>query len=92
MQADGEQGFTAAPYGARTDGTGRDQQYHESGAIALAFGIFTFTSEKRDFLPRIDDGRIGLRIKADSSVQLEVTDKAPRVIVARFTGTLAVKM
>ena len=35
VQADGEQGFTAAPYGARTDGTGRDQQYHESGAIAF---------------------------------------------------------
>jgi hypothetical protein len=34
-QADGEQGFTAAPYGARVDGTGRDQQYHESGAIAF---------------------------------------------------------
>ena len=35
VQADGEQGFSATPYGTRTDGTGRDQQYHETGAIAF---------------------------------------------------------
>lgn len=35
VQADGGQGFSPAPYGSRVDGTGRDQQYHESGAIAF---------------------------------------------------------
>ena len=35
VQADGEVGYTAFPYGSRVDGTGRDQQYFESGAIAF---------------------------------------------------------
>jgi hypothetical protein len=35
IQADGRLGFTPAPYGGRVDGTGRDHQYHENGAIAF---------------------------------------------------------
>jgi hypothetical protein len=35
VQADGGLGFFPAPYGSRVDGTGRDQQYHESGAIGF---------------------------------------------------------
>jgi hypothetical protein len=35
VQADGGLGFNAAPYGSRVDGTGRDHQYHENGAIAF---------------------------------------------------------
>ncbi len=35
VQADGGTGFHAAPFGSRVDGTGRDQQYHENGAIAF---------------------------------------------------------
>lgn len=39
-QADGGgTGFYAAPYGSRVDGTGRDQQYHENGAIAFVTEI-----------------------------------------------------
>ena len=35
IQADGEPGFIAAPYGSRVDGIGRDQQAHEHGSIAF---------------------------------------------------------
>ncbi|MDQ7007815.1 MAG: M14 family zinc carboxypeptidase [Acidobacteriota bacterium] len=35
VQADGGQGFSAAPYGSRVDGTGRDNQYRENGSIAF---------------------------------------------------------
>ncbi|UCF68974.1 MAG: hypothetical protein JSV80_06735, partial [Acidobacteriota bacterium] len=39
VQADGQLGYSAAPYGSRVDGTGRDQQYHENGAIAFVTEI-----------------------------------------------------
>lgn len=39
VQADGGLGFSAAPYGSRVDGTGRDQQYHENGSIAFVTEI-----------------------------------------------------
>jgi hypothetical protein len=35
IQADGGVGYSPAPYGSRVDGTGRDQQYFENGAIAF---------------------------------------------------------
>lgn len=35
IQADGGVGFNPAPFGSRVDGTGRDHQYHENGAIAF---------------------------------------------------------
>ena len=35
VQADGGQGFSPASYGSRVDGTGRDQQFYENGAIAF---------------------------------------------------------
>jgi hypothetical protein len=35
VQADGGPGYFSAPYGSRVDGTGRDHQYHENGAIAF---------------------------------------------------------
>jgi len=39
VQADGGQGFEAAPYGGRVDGTGRDHQYHENGAIGFVVEV-----------------------------------------------------
>jgi hypothetical protein len=43
VQADGGgTGFYAAPYGDRVDGAGRDQQYHENGAIAFVTEINSF--------------------------------------------------
>ena len=35
IQADGEPGFVAAPFGERVDGIGRDQQAHEHGSVAF---------------------------------------------------------
>jgi hypothetical protein len=35
VQADGEPGFIAAPYGLRVDGIGRDNHSHDSGSIAF---------------------------------------------------------
>ena len=35
VQADGQLGFTPAPFGSRVDGVGRDHQYHENGAISF---------------------------------------------------------
>ncbi len=35
IRADGVVGYDPAPFGSRVDGTGRDQQYHENGAIAF---------------------------------------------------------
>ncbi len=43
VQADGQAGYHAAPYGSRVDGTGRDQQYHESGAIAFVTEINSYS-------------------------------------------------
>lgn len=42
VQADGEPEYDPAPYGSRVDGTGRDQQYHENGAIAFVTEINSF--------------------------------------------------
>ena len=39
VQADGGLGYYAAPYGSRVDGTGRDHQYHENGAIGFVTEI-----------------------------------------------------
>jgi hypothetical protein len=39
IQADGGIGFYPAPYGSRVDGTGRDQQYHENGAIGFVVEV-----------------------------------------------------
>jgi hypothetical protein len=43
VQADGGLGYDPAPYGSRVDGTGRDQQYHESGAIAFVTEINSYS-------------------------------------------------
>jgi hypothetical protein len=42
VQADGEPGYDSAPYGSRVDGTGRDQQYHENGAIAFVTEVNSY--------------------------------------------------
>lgn len=39
IQADGGFGYSPAPYGSRVDGTGRDQQYHESGSISFVIEV-----------------------------------------------------
>jgi len=44
--------------------------------LAGFFSSFSFISESRVFLPKIDDGRIGIRVKADTGVKLDVTDQA----------------
>lgn len=41
VTASGSTGFHPAPYGSRVDGTGRDQQYHESGSIAFVTEVNT---------------------------------------------------
>jgi len=44
--------------------------------VAGGFSAFSFNSEDRIFLPKIDDGRVGIRVKADPGVKLDVTDQA----------------
>lgn len=44
--------------------------------IGLSFSIPTFISESTEFFPKMDDGRIGVRILADPGVRLDVTDAA----------------
>ncbi|NOY66562.1 MAG: efflux RND transporter permease subunit [Gammaproteobacteria bacterium] len=44
--------------------------------IAGAVSTPSFNSDSQVFLPKTDDGRIGIRIKADPGVKLNVTDQA----------------
>jgi hypothetical protein len=55
IQADGEPGFLAAPYGNRVDGIGRDHQAHENGSIAFVTELNT--AAQGDFHPDYDTWR-----------------------------------
>jgi len=44
--------------------------------VAGISSISSFKSDSRVFLPKIDDGRIGIRVQADTGVKLNVTDQA----------------
>ncbi|HEC28693.1 MAG TPA: efflux RND transporter permease subunit [Gammaproteobacteria bacterium] len=44
--------------------------------LSLAASIQPFLSDNKDFLPTIDDGRIGIRLYADPGVKLDITDEA----------------
>jgi hypothetical protein len=55
VQADGGVGYGAAPFGSRVDGTGRDHQFHENGAIAFVTEVNT--SAEGGFHPDFDTYR-----------------------------------
>lgn len=44
--------------------------------IALGFSIPSFISDSTEFFPKMDDGRIGVRVLADPGVKLQLTDEA----------------
>jgi len=44
--------------------------------VSLAVSLPVFSSKTPVFLPKIDDGKISVRIKADPGVKLDITDQA----------------
>lgn len=43
---------------------------------SLGFSIPSFISDSTEFFPRMDDGRIGVRLLAEPGIKLELTDEA----------------
>ena len=46
--------------------------------LALVLCLPAFNADKQEFLPELDDGRIGIRITADPGIKLGVTDEIVR--------------
>ncbi|MEJ2345946.1 MAG: efflux RND transporter permease subunit [Gammaproteobacteria bacterium] len=57
----------------------------------LALSVPWFLSARQDFLPKLDDGRITIRITADPGVNLEETDRSVRTIEALIRAQHAVQ-